>query len=395
MSFQVYHQLGYRYNWNISSIIEDNAGQGIIIGPRYIEKRKVEQLEDELKVKAIFDPQFFIPGTAKGFLTSYDFFPQIVSDGYDTDSFGDESASKCAEECINFQIRNNFKFVVIPTRRTDGMPTDFIEKQNIQFVEAFAKALFDSKCYKPVLLQLILNNNMINDDEYIRDILNWLTGMSFIDGIYLITETSFTSKQIKDNDYLYNLLSIINILKSNDLDVVLGYLNTEAVLLSISSPDIMTIGGYENLRRFSKMAFEQSDDERRAGPKPRLYFTKLLQWVDHGYLNAMRRRLSDFDDLIDRNKYQAEMFKAEFNWHFTKPQIYKHYFLEFNKQLEYISSKVDKERYLLVNNMLDSAIGWFDRINSAGIVLSPDDDGSHLFRWQTALNEFSADMGWK
>lgn len=395
MSFQIYHQLGFRYNWNFDSLAEDNTGDGVILAPRYMDRRKVEDLGEDCKKHAIFDPQFFLPNVPRGSLSSYDFFPEVVSEGYDTDSFGDDNAKLCAEKCLEFQNSNNFKYLVIPTRRVEGMPSNYIEKQNIHFIKPFVDLLKDKKYDQQVLLQLILNNNMIKDDEYIRDILNWITGIQNINGIYLITETSFTSKQIKDNDYLYCLLKLISELKENELDVVLGYLNTEAILLSVASPDIVAVGAYENLRRFNLRAFSELEDGTQRGPKARLYFSKLLQWIDHDYLNALKRRLPNFSELLDHNQYRIEMFEPEFNWHFTKPQIYKHHFLEFSKQLRYISEVEGKERFELVHKLFNVAIENHQLIADAGIVLSPDDDGSHLFKWQTALNEFAGDMGWR
>jgi hypothetical protein len=33
MTFQIYHQLGHNFIWNLDSIRADSSGDGVIIGP--------------------------------------------------------------------------------------------------------------------------------------------------------------------------------------------------------------------------------------------------------------------------------------------------------------------------------------------------------------------------
>ena len=91
MKFEIYHQLGHNYVWNIDSITKDKAGDGIIVGPRNIEREKVEKLPKNLRRRAIFDPQFFLPSVARGKLSTYPFFPQIYKHA---SSFGGQKTSQ-------------------------------------------------------------------------------------------------------------------------------------------------------------------------------------------------------------------------------------------------------------------------------------------------------------
>jgi hypothetical protein len=270
MKLDIYHQAGFRHQWNLQSINEDGTGYGIIIGARSLEKDKVEELPLKVRKKAIFDPQFFLPAVPKGKLATYNFFPHVAADGFSSSDYADESAGISASGCVDFQVRNKFRHVVIPTRFMPGMPGDFIATQNALFVEPFLEAIAAKDGDHSVFLQLVLTDNMLKDGEYTSDLLNWITGIEGILGVYLIAEQNGSSKQIKDADFLYRLLCFTSALRQNDMGVVLGYLNTEAILLSLADPSAVTMGVYENTRAFRIKTFEDNDMTKR-GPSPRLY----------------------------------------------------------------------------------------------------------------------------
>jgi hypothetical protein len=393
MRFEIYHQLGFQYKWNFQSITEDMTGDGVIIGSRWLSREKVEALPEYVRSRALFDPQFFLPGVPKGSLADYDFFPQIAADGFQSSDYAEESAGISASRCVAFQRANDFHYIVIPTRYMAGMPGNFIATQEELFVSPFLTAIAQQDCSRPILLQLVLTENMLKDEEYAVDLLNWITGLSQISGVYLIMEHTGTSKQLKDADLLFRLLRFVAALRDNDVAVVLGYLNTEAVVLSLADPSIVTMGVYENTRSFRIRTFDQSESPPR-GPNPRLYFSRCLQWIEHNYHGALRRQMRD-RNLFDDNKYNTKLFEATFQWHFTKPELYKHHFIEFSRQLRQIASVDAADRYALVTRMIREAMANFEAVDRAGIVLSSDNDGSHLPLWLTAINEFAQYRGWR
>jgi len=394
LSFEIYHQAGFRYQWNLQSIADDSTGDGVIIGARSIEKEKLAALPSEVRAKAIFDPQFFIPSVPKGKLATYDFFPDVAADGFTSSDYANESAGISAAACLAFQIAQGFRFIVIPTRYMAGMPSNYIATQDELFVGPFLEACSEQRVETPVLLQAVLTENMLKDSDYSADLLNWITGIRGLSGVYLLAEAGSTTKQLKDADFLYRLLTFTSALRQNDMVVVLGYLNTESVALSVAEPSIVTMGLYENTRAFRIRTFEDNQGEQR-GPSPRLYISKCLQWIDRNYHGAIERRLPGGRSLFDQNKYQALMFQPTFKWHFTKPELYKHHFLELSRQLRRISDYQGKERYDYVKTMIEGAIATFTQMEDAGIVLDKDNDGSHLSAWLTAINEFAQDKGWR
>lgn len=393
MSIEIFHQLGFRHNWNFQSFVDDNSGNGFIIAPSYMEKTEVEELSEGIKNISVFDPQFFIPRIRKRALSTYEFFPDIVANGFQTSEFSGGFSLECALNCVEFQKTNGFKKLVIPTRYFSGMPSDFIAQQCDLFVSPFLNAIERLGKDRPVLLQLVVNDGMIKDHEFSNDLLNWLTGIQEIDGIYLIADINPRTKQIRDIDFLYSYLCFIQALSSNDLYTLLGYQNTEAVLLALASPNAVSIGSYENLRMFNIRNFEENDTGPTRGPNARIYVSKLLQWIDTNYVGAITRILGD-NHIFDNNHYQAQMFEPSYHWHFSKPELYKHYFLVFSQQLQNICANDGIDRYHNVCQLLDQALTQFARIRDNGVILDQDSDGSHLSAWLTAANLFGRDQGW-
>lgn len=394
MTLEVYHQIGYNSIWNFQSLEDDHTGQGVIFSPRFLSPDDITKLPTNLVRNSIFDPQFFQPNTALGKLDEYDFFPNKVAAGFKTSDYSDAYALESAERCVDFQIYNDFRYLVIPTRHTTGMPTSYIENQQELFVAPFLTAISNRQSSKKVVLQIVLNDNMIKDEEYAADLLNWITGIDMLSGVYLITEVNTRPKQIADADLLFATLMFIDALVQNKLDVILGYLNTEAILLSIANPKIVTIGIYENTRMFNIRNFEEREKTKQQGPTARLYVSKLLQWISHPYLNAIRRALGNEPSFFDTNKYQALMFEPSYRWHFTKPELYKHGLLVLEQQLRNIGMLEGQERFEAVRSAIKSALAYYDRIEAGGVVLDRDSNGQHLPAWLTAANQFGIEKGW-
>lgn len=394
MTLEVYHQIGYNSIWNFQSLKDDNTGQGVVFSPRFLSPDDIKKLPGQVVRNSIFDPQFFQPNTALGKLAEYDFFPDRVAAGFKTSDYSEDFAKESAERCVDFQIENDFRYVVIPTRYSTGMPTSFIDNQQELFVNPFLSALSERQSSKKVVLQLVLNDNMVKDGEYAADLLNWVTGIEMLSGVYLIVEVNPRPKQIADTDLLFATLMFIDALVQNGLEVILGYLNTEAVLLSIAHPTIVTIGIYENTRMFNIRNFEEREKTKQQGPTARLYVSKLLQWVSHPYIGAIRRALKDEPNIFDSNKYQAQMFQPSYRWHFTKPELYKHGLLVLEQQLRNIGTLEGQERFEAVREIIRNAMSYYDRIEAGGVVLDRDSSGQHLPAWLTAANQFGIEKGW-
>lgn len=389
----IYHQLGFRYKWNLESIRNDSTGDGVILGPRYMSPNDVRKVPANIRKQSFFDPQFFLPSSGKGKLPEYDFFPNVVADGFTTVDYDSGLAAESADRCVKFQLDQGLRYCVIPTRYREGSPTDFIDSQMEMFVVPFLDSHSRSGSETPLILQLIMTEPMLKDERFRNNILNWVTGIDEIEGVYLIPQSNRNRKQVDDVEYLVSLMNFVYALRENELRVIAGYLNTEVLPLLAADPNGVTLGSYENLRIFNLRAFENEDQGQMRGPKARFYISRLLQWVEHDYLGAIQRAVGRDEAFFDENAYTMLMFSPTYNWHFQKSEPYRHYFKIMSRQIRFYSDMGIDERCRRLTRDCREAYGEFQKLEDRGLLFDTNSDGSHLPRWVTALNDFGREHG--
>lgn len=386
---EIFHQLGFRENWNFDVFDKYNIGDGFIFSPVNLAQIKLEKLDQKYKTIGFLDPQCYYPESRpKGKLLTYDYFPQniIKKESYTTNIFNeDENKYKIAEECLQLQLKNNFKYIVIPFNRImSSKISNIIEKNKTKYLLPFLEKIKTMKINKKILLTLVVSEEQIRHEESRNEILNWVTGIREISGIYLIFQSERKSKQIKIYDILLNELTFIDKLVQNDLEVIIGYTNTEALLYSIAMPKGVTLGSYENLRKFNEDRFIENEKNARS-PIARLYSNFLLNWIPSGTINSIREKsLDEFDKLFEKNDERPYNLSNEFNWHFTKPELYKHYFISFYNQLKKLPS-VQEERIKYIKTLIENALNYYD---NSSILFDSDSNGEHLVIWKEVIKEF-------
>jgi len=179
----------------------------MIYSPVNIDSEKLNKFEQKLKITSFLDPQLYLLNDPKGKLDTYPYFPGNLIPDFSTIDL-EKKQFELAKLCVDFQLENNFEYIVIPTRHYDTNPTDFLFQCKEYFVDPFISYISSLKSSKKVLLSVIVKQIMLTDIEKFNEILNWVTGQLNIDGIYLIFENSFSTKQIKD--FHYNQQALLN-----------------------------------------------------------------------------------------------------------------------------------------------------------------------------------------
>lgn len=384
---KVFHQTGFRQNWNIESF-KQGVGDGLIYSPVNLDADKLLNLDDDLKKTGFLDPQLYLLNEAKGTLDTYPYFPGNIKPDYATPDL-DNSPHLLANLCIEFQLKNNFDYIIIPNRYYSDNPTSYFAQTSDYFVNPFCDYLSEKNITKKLLQSVIVKSVMLTDEDKRNETLNWITGQN-IDGIYLIFEDNATGKQIKDFHFLLNALKFIQILKLNGLEVHIGYTNTEALLYSIAMPDSIAIGSYENLRSFRIKRFQDAESGPMRAPRARLYSSQLLQWIDYQYIEAMQSLIDNYERFFDESEYKPLMFHPEYNWQFMKPEPYKHYFYIFTKQIKSLPEQ-QEERISDLKLQIKNALGLFKSIEDF-VLLDDDSDGSHLPTWFNVINAFQKEL---
>jgi hypothetical protein len=188
-----------------------------------------------------------------------------------------------------------------------------------------------------------------------------------------------------------NALRLIKVLKDNQMEVHIGYCNTEALLYSIAMPDSVTIGSYENLRSFGIRRFQETENGPMRSPNARLYSSKLLQWVDYGYIQPMKTLVENYSGYFDESAYNPlTNFEPDYNWQFKKTEPYKHYFYVFDKQIKELQEN-QTDRIAGLKSTIKNAISLFNKLEN-DVLLDENSDGSHLPTWFNVINAFQKEL---
>lgn len=390
MNLKVLHQNGHCNNWNRESL-EKGIGNGCIISPVHEKCDNVRKYKKIIRENSIFDPQFYLPSSQKKNFHDYDFFPNtIMSDsGFMTQDYG-AVALESAKRCVNFQLSCNFKGIIIPTRFFEQMDPNYITKQSELFVKPFLSAIKSlNKEGKKVYLTVPLTSHMLDSEDYRRNLLNWITSYPEIDGIYIICQYERGTKQIQNSVFLINYMKVISAINNADLDVIVGYSNTESLLYSVCGDITVTMGAFENTRIFSLDKFVVSDEIQR-GPKPRLYIPKLLNWIHLEHAKVLKNQFTDiWNSIYTATEHSEQALSATKEPAFNSPPLYKHYFEVFSSQIDDLALLTNDKRYQHLYSIIDQAIYFHEHINKNAISLDQHGNGEHLQSWKTALEAFS------
>ena len=306
-------------------------------------------------------------------------------DGFSTTDY-EAQAYEAAEQCLDFQIQNEFESLIIPARYFSDLVSDYIPQQKGLFVDPFLHAYKRSGDGKKLFLTLPMTAAMLLDDEYRVSILDWATAYPEINGVYLLVYFDELSKQLQNYDKLLSYVTFIQELQGAELDVICGYCNTEGLLLTLLDVHGIAMGAYENTRGFSIDKFLEDDRDRR-GPAARIFLPNLLNWIRWSTADEIR---SDFPDLWDKiytpTEYSEAVFASGQTPHFSQPPLYKHQFKLMTGLYGELSEQGLKERKLNLVNRIRTASRLYSRLDDAGILFFDDNcQGGHLSIWNRLL----------
>jgi hypothetical protein len=383
MTFKVFHQVGHNPKWNLDSFTEDSCGDGLVLSPVHQDPESVEKLEAHMRASCMFDPQFYLPSSQKRKLKAYSFFPETYVNGFSTIEF-EAVAKQAADECIDFQLSQGFRNIVIPTRYLNQMYTDFIEQHERFSVIPFLEALPEMDI--PVCLTLTLTDHMIQDVAFRNRVLNWVTKYPEIDQIYLIYSVERETKQIQSADFLSSALAFAKEIVDTGLELIIGYQNTESLLFTLIDNVTVSFGTFENTRIFSIDKFLVTEEERR-GPKPRIYLPGLLNWVQFEQAKQIRNGASKIWSLAYKpSKYADLVLSRTVDPYFNQPELYKHHLFCMQDQFNQLNAISVSERATLIGNWIKDANSLYSEIeDDLGLLIEKHGNGAHLSPWNIAL----------
>lgn len=380
MALGLLHQVGHNSSWNVESFQKDLCGNGLILSPLHQAKATIEKLDKGTRAASIFDPQFYLPNSRKPKLLTYPFFPEQVDGGFQTSTFVSQ-VSGVAKSCIEFQVEQGFRKVVVPTRFLNQMYPDYFEQQNLFTVDAF----MEHAGSKPVCLSVALTSHMIQHVGWRKRVLNWMTSFPNVDEVYVMYEHERDPKQIHDGEFLRDWLVFCSDILKTGLALTVGYTNTEGLLYTVAGDLSITMGAFENTRIFSVDKFLESEGERR-GPKARIYLAGLLNWVQFEDAKRIRDRAPKvWDQVYEPTPWAEEALSRVVEPTFNQSPLYKHYFQNMHDHVAELRPLTSRARRSLLLNKVEAALAAYRTLSHLGVELEKHGRSGHLPAWQEVL----------
>jgi hypothetical protein len=382
MPLGLLHQVGHNANWNIESFLNDGCGDGLILSPLHQALPTVEKLEPATRAASLFDPQFYLPNSRKRKLLSYPFFPEQASGGFQTGAFA-EHAGQVAQACVEFQIEQGFRKVVVPTRFLNEMYPEYFEMQEEFSVNAFLATAGN----RPLCLSMAVKSSMIKHASWRRMLLDWVTQFHQVDELYLMYEHERDTKQVQDVEFLRETLRFFREVMNTGLKLTIGYTNTEGLLYSAVGDPNITMGAFENTRIFSEDKFVESEGAMR-GPKARIYLFGLLNWVQFEDAKRIRDLAPDVWSQVYLSTTWAEQALSQaVEPTFNQPALYKHYFLNMQAHINELRALSLDERRSVLRQRVAHAQQMYQALEHR-VPIERHGRNGHLAAWAEALETY-------
>lgn len=379
------HVLGHNSNWSIDSHLQQNIGGYFLItafthGIDFHKKKAFKPILD----RSMIDLQFYGKKNSgditKGKLSEIPFHPANCEDDEVTSVYFEN----CVKQAINYQIKEGFKNIIIPHFYENEEVKDIVITIK-QINKYISKNKIDGYKY---FMTLTFANHIIIDKAKVEEILFACTDMDItFDGYFVTCENKpeYKRKLTTDIKILKNLSKVFKTLKSQQFETIYAYANWDAIIfLAQTDIDYITIGTYENLRKFDIRRF--TEDQSGGGSKGYYFSEKLLNMIraddvtvirDTGNLSLIRNERNIFSDLI---------LKPSFLWNIHKPDVNKNYLLAIDRLLTQIASVRDiSQRKEYVLKLINDAIERYSKLEYNHIYLDNESSNYHLNVWKTYL----------
>lgn len=383
MALKLFHQVGHNALWNIDSFEKEGCGDGLILSPVHQNPGSIEKMREATRQASIFDPQFYLPSSQKPKLLQYDFFPEAITEGFSTSSF-EAKVVEAAKQCLEFQRKQQFRRLVVPTRFIDQMYSNYVDRQRAFTVDAFMSQIGVDE---EVCISLAVTAPMIEDEGFRTKLLSWMTSYPNVAELYLIYAAPRERKQIHDRNLLVACHRLGQEMQGIGLELTWGHQNTEALLSTAQGDVSVTMGSFENTRIFSTDKFVASDDDRR-GPKARIYLPGLLNWIQFDQARDIQKNLPKlWKSIYVETTHAEEALALAVEPTFNQPQLYKHHFLCMRQQIAELAAMSSADRIVRLKQLVEEAASAYQEI-ARKIQLEKHGQGTYLADWSAALSQF-------
>lgn len=270
-------QIGHNGHKLAQDILDNGYADGAILSPADYKSDRNATLASRINDRdgiVLFDPQFYIPRSDRPKFDSYDYFEDFGGDEFDTVEIGDELGN-LSNQILDYQDKLETDAYISPARLLDTFSDSKLDYW-ADITEAFIEAAEERDRDIPIYVSLPIDQRPLTDKSQRDDLLNQVTQFD-PDGFYVSGEFEFESRYpLTGASNVYSMLDLLNTLKQNRYEVLVGHSHQIAHLFFGIGVDAFASGHYINLRAFDTRRWEPTDGQSGGRQVVKYYSDKLL-----------------------------------------------------------------------------------------------------------------------
>lgn len=301
-------QIGHNGHLMVEDVLQRGYADGAILSPADYSKGDNEDIANIIHRydgTVLFDPQFYIPRSDRPKFAHYDYYQEFGGDDFDTVAVGSENEALC-RELFDLQDDLEVDAYIAPARILDTFSDQKIEEW-VERTAMFLHIAEEEGRDIPVFASLPVDQQPLTDKSQRSKLLNNATRLD-PDGFYVSTEFDTDNRYpLTGPSNVYSALDLLNSLKQNHYEVVVGHTHQVSHLYLGIGVDAFASGHYVNLRAFDTRRWDPNNEQGGGRQVVKYYSDKLLNelrvdqdldlmYQKDGFDLETIRTPSDYDD---------------------------------------------------------------------------------------------------
>lgn len=379
INMPVYHQMGHQSD---NLIIESDLSSyhGAILSPvNYTQEEMVSKFGSDFRTnesfELVFDPQLYFPRTERQKLLNWQYFPQ------DVDTINLSESAWWTQLVFNLtetlkQVRPNAVCtpVVVP-RSFSNEYYKQMAQVTIELCDQVAPLSIE------VLQTVVVGLSDLADYRRVMSIASIITATKVNRAYIVFSGNTSPRRELDDPEELKGAMLLIDLLKENGINVLVGYCSSDMVLWKHAGAESCASGKFFNLRRFTSSRWDDIDGGGG----------QIAYWFEESLLAFLRAsdisRIGKIDLISEssqRNPFSQKILAALPRgeaWLGLGWRQFMYWFSDIESRL--VQKDVDTLRLLR-----DADRNWGEIEDSNTILEERRNDGRWIRQWLRAAVEF-------
>lgn len=251
-----YHQMGHDSK-NLISCTELTGYEGAILSPvDYIPSKMVSiirECQSDEGFETIFDPQLYFPRTGRTKLYQWPYFPtDFQTVDFSSLDWWSGLISNLEQTALEIQPTGMCSPIIKPRIFDNGFYGLMIDIGSLFFDQINPLGI---DVYQTALVSI----NELADQQSLLTIASILTRTKATK-MYLILKSEVEPRrELRDSQEIKGAMKLINILKQNNISVLVGFCSSDMILWKEAGADSCASGKFFNLRRFTPARWDAPD----------------------------------------------------------------------------------------------------------------------------------------